>query len=79
MFAFSAPGDSPPPPPKNTHGATSNTRRDVSVVHHGVTNTQAMISNIHNMLKSREGIGGPPQLVSIARTLSLTEYTLTGT
>jgi hypothetical protein len=38
-----------------------------------------MVSDIHNMLKSQEGIGDQPQLVSVARTLSLAEYTLTAT
>jgi len=70
MFASSAPGDSPPPLPRNTHETASNIRRDVA-------NTQAIVSNIHNMPRSQEGIGGQPQPVSVARTPSLAEYTLT--
>jgi hypothetical protein len=36
-----------------------------------------MVSDIRNMLKGQEGIGGQPHLVGVARALSLTEYTLT--
>ena len=77
MFAFSSPGESPPPVPGNTHGITPNILRDaVPEVHRGVVNTQTMVSNIHGMLKSQQGTGGQPQLVSI-RTLSPVRYTLT--
>ena len=36
-----------------------------------------MVQDIRNMLKSQQGAGGQLQLVSIAHTPSLTEYTLT--
>ena len=64
MFVFSAPGDSPSPPPKNTYGTTSNIHRDVSEVRRDLTTTQVMVSNIHNMLKSQEGTSGQSQSVS---------------
>ena len=38
-----------------------------------------MVSDIHNMLKGQEGISGQLQLVSVTRTLSFIEYTLTVT
>lgn len=69
VFAFSAPGESPPLP-KNTHGASSSSRRDVvSEVHRDVVNTQTLIYDIHNLLKSQEGAGGQFQLVSVTRIL----------
>ena len=70
MFAFSAPGESPPPPLRNTHGTTSDIHRDI-------VNAQTVARDIRNMLKSQEGAGNQPQSVSVARTLSPTEYTLT--
>jgi len=75
----SAPGQSLPPSRRNTYGTASYVRRDVvSEVHRGVVNTETMVSDIHrNMLKSQEGVSGQPQLVSVTRTLSLTERTLT--
>jgi len=79
MLAFSAPGDSPPPLLRNTHGAIPNIHRDVSEVRRDVADTQTMVSNIHTMLRSQEGIGGRPRLVSVARNLLLTGYTLTAT
>jgi len=69
MCGFSAPGDSPPPLRRNTHGTTPNILRDVSKVHRDVTNTQALVSDIHNMLRSQEGIDGQLQLVSLARSV----------
>ena len=77
----SAPGEPLPPVPGNTHGTTSNIRRDVvSEVHRDLVNTQIMVSDLHrNMLKSQEGTIGQPQLVSITRTLFLAERTLTVT
>ena len=77
MCGSSAPGDSLLPLRGNTHGTTPDVRRDVSEVHRDVTNTKALVSDIHNMLRSQEGIGGQLRLVSLARSLSLTEYTLT--
>ena len=78
MFAFSAPGESPPPVPGNTHGTISNIRHDaVSEVHRGVVKTQTMVSDIHGMLNSQQGTGGQPQSVSATHTLSLAEFTLT--
>jgi hypothetical protein len=76
ISAFSAPGESPPPLPRNAPGTIPSTRRDVSEVHRDVANTQNMVSDIRNMLKGQEGSGGQPQPVSVARTLSLTEHTL---
>jgi len=74
IFAFSAPGESPSPASGNTYGATPNIRRDViSEVHRGVVKTQTMVYDIHSMLKSQQGAGGQPQLVSTAYTLSLIE------
>ena len=67
---FSAPGESPPPLLRNTHGTASDIHRDV-------VNTRIVVNNIHNMLKSQEEAGYQPQLVSVIRILSLTEYTLT--
>jgi len=78
MFAFSAPGKSPAPLPINIREIIPNIRRDViSEVHRGIADTQAMVHDIRNMLKSQQGTGGQLQLVSITRTPSLTEYTLT--
>lgn len=54
MFIFSAPGDSPPPLPRVTHGTVSDIRHDVvktrvmvSDVHRDVSNTQTMVSDVH--------------------------------
>jgi hypothetical protein len=58
-------------------GTIPDIRRDVSEVRRDVENTQTVVYDICNMLKSQKGIGGKPQSVSVARTLSLTEYTLT--
>ena len=78
MFAFSAPGELPPPLPGNTHETVSHIRRDaVSEVHRSVLKTQTMVSDIHIMLKSQKGAGGQPQSVSTTRTLSLARFTLT--
>ena len=45
-------------------------------MHRDVVNTRTVVNNIHNMLKSQEGVGYQPRLVSVTRILSLTEYTL---
>ena len=79
MLSFSAPGDSPPPLLRNTHGAIPNIRRDVSEVRRDVADTQTMVSSIHAMLRSQQGIGDRCQLVSVARNLPLAGYTLTVT
>jgi len=72
MFPYSAPGESPLPQLRNTHGTASG-------IHQDVVNTQNVVKNIQNMLKSQEGAGHQPQLVSVTRTLSLTGYKLTVT
>ena len=61
IFAFSAPGELPPPVPGNMYGAAPNIRRDaVSEVHRGIVKTQTMVSDIHGMLRSQQGAGGQP-------------------
>jgi len=70
MFGFSAPGKSTPLPLGNTHGTASDIHRDVA-------NTRTVVNKIHNILKSQEGAGSQPQLVSVTRILSLTEHILT--
>jgi len=70
MLPSSAPRESPPPQLRNTHGT-------VSGIHQDVVNTQNVVKNIQSMLKSQEGAGHRPQLVSVTRILSLTEYILT--
>ena len=70
MFAFSAPGDSPPPPQRNPHGIGSDIHRDV-------VKTQTAVNDIRDMLKIQEGASCQPQIVSVTRTLSLAECTLT--
>ena len=63
MFASSAPGESPPPVPRNTQGTASDIRPDV-------LNTQTMVFDIHpNMLKSQEGADGQNQPVSVTRAV----------
>jgi len=71
MFGFSAPGQSPLPLQRNTHGTLSDIRREV------VSEVQAIASDIRDMLKSQEGAGSQSQLVSVTRILSLTEHALT--
>ena len=70
MFVFSAPGESPPPPQRNTHGISSDIHRDV-------VKTQTAVNEIREMMKGQEGAGYQPQLVSVTRILSIAEYTLT--
>ena len=60
MIAFSAPGQSPLPPQRNTHGITSDIHRDV-------VNTRTVVNNIHNMLKGQEGANKQQLLVSVTR------------
>ena len=54
----------------NTHGTASG-------IHQDVANTRTVVDKIHNILKSQEGAGSQPQLVSVTRILSLTEHALT--
>ena len=68
MFVFSAPGESPPPPQRNTHGIGS----DIDRIHRDAAKTQMAVDDIREMLK-----GYQLQSVSVTRTLSLAEYTLT--
>ena len=70
MFAFSVPGESPPPLQRNTHGIVSDIHRDVA-------NTRTVVNNIHNMLKSQEGADGQHLSVSVTHAPSATEYTFT--
>jgi len=70
MFGFSAPGESTPPPLGDTRGTASD-------IHQDVANTRTVVNKIHNILRSQEGAGSQPQLVSVTRTLSITEHTLT--
>jgi len=71
MFAFSAPGESPPPLQRNTHGTAFDIRREV------VSGVQTMVSDIRHMLKNQEGADSQHQSVSVTDTLSATEYTFT--
>ena len=71
MFAFSVPGESPPPPQRNAHGIVSDIRRDV------VSEVQTMVSDIRHILKSQEGADGQRLSASVTRALSATECTLT--
>ena len=68
-FALSAPGESPSPPPRNTHGTILNIRRVVSEAQRDIANTQTVVYDIHNTLKNQEGAGGQPHLVSVTRTV----------
>ena len=70
MFEFSAPGESTSPPMGNTHGTASDIHKDVA-------NTRTVVDKIHSILKSQEGAGSQPQLVSVTRILSPTEHALT--
>ena len=70
---FSAPGQTPPPQLRNTHGTSSD-------LHQDIVNTQNMVRNIQNMLKSQELVTSHQiQSVSVTRIMSLTEYILTVT
>ena len=75
MFAFSAPGESPPPVSGNTRGTI---RGDVAFeINRGIVKTQTAISDIYGILNSQQGAGGQPQSVSATHILSLAEFTLT--
>ena len=70
-FKFSAPGESPPPLQRNTHGTASNIHRDA------VSEVKTMVSDIRHILKSQERADGQHLSVSDIHALSATEYTLT--
>jgi len=62
-IAFSAPGEPPPPLPRDTHGTDPKVQRDVVKI---VT----MVSDIHrNMLESHEDNDGQNLVVSNTRAL----------
>ena len=65
MFAFSAPGESPPPQQRNTRRTVSDTRR-----------SSQTISEMYRM-KRREGSDGQHPSVSVTRTPFATEHTFT--
>ena len=69
MFESSAPGESPPPLPRNAHETVSDIRRDIlkagamiSEVHQDFFNTRATVRNI---LKDQEGISGQDRSVRV--------------
>ena len=70
MFTFSAPGDSPHPLQRNTHGIGSDIHRDV-------VKTQIVVNDIRDMLKNQEGAGDQHLPVSVTYAPSTTEYTFT--
>ena len=83
MSVSSAPGDLPPPLPRNVHGTISDIRRDImrasamiSEVHHDFFNTHAMVRNI---LKAQEGTDNQDRLVRVTRIPSFTGHVLTAT
>ena len=58
----------------NVQGDTSGAKVIVSGVRSDVVNTSTVVSDIHrDKLKSREGVDGQNQPVSIIRTLPVTE------
>ena len=69
----------------NTHAIVSDALDDISDANkivpdlsHGVSNTHAVVSNIHrNTLKSHEDTVGQNPAVSTSSTLSVTEQPLT--
>jgi hypothetical protein len=65
MFAFSAPGESPPPPQRNTHGISSDIRREVSEV-------RTLVSDIRDVLKGQEGADGQHLSASVTHAPSAT-------
>ena len=70
MFSFSAPGKSPPPLQRNTHGIGSDIHRDV-------VKTQTVVNDIRDMLKSQGGADSQHLLVSVTHGPSVTEFTYT--
>ena len=70
MFAFSAPGESPPPLPRNPHGIGFDIHRDV-------VKTQTVVNDIHDMLKSQGGVDGQHLSVSVTHAPSAIEYRFT--
>ena len=80
MFSSSAPGESPPPLPRDAHGTVSDIRRDImkagamiSEVHRDFINTHTMV---HSMLKDQEWAGGQDRLVRVTCFPSVTGYVL---
>jgi hypothetical protein len=71
MSAFSAPGESPPPPQRSTPGIGSDIRREV------VSEVRTLVSDIRGALRSQEGVDGQHQSVSVTPAPSATGYTLT--
>ena len=65
VFAFSAPGESPPLP-NNMYETSSDV---VSELQRDVVNTQTLVRDIHNLLKGKEGAGGQLHSVSVTRIL----------
>ena len=80
----SAPGESLPPPQKTGHGTVSDIRHDIvktratiSELGAGVTDTHAMVSNIHRaVVQGQEGSGGKPLLVRQNHALVVTKWPL---
>jgi len=70
MLVFSAPGEPTLPLLGSAHGTAFDIRQDVA-------NTQNVVNNIQNMLKSQGRAGSQPHSVSVTRILSLTESILT--
>ena len=80
----SAPGESLPPPQKTGHGTVSDIRHDIvktratiSELGAGVTDTHAMVSNIHRAVVQGQGGGGGPLFVCQTHVLVVTERPLT--
>ena len=71
MFAFSAPGQSPPPLQRNTYGIASGIHREV------VSEVRTMVSDIRHVLQSQERPDVQYLSVSVTRAPSTTEYTFT--
>ena len=82
MFRFSAPGESPLPPQRNTRGTASDIRRDVisevqNIRRDVVFEVQTAVSDIRHTLKYQEVADGQHQSVSVIHLPSVAEYTLT--
>ena len=82
MFGFSAPGESPLPPQRNTRGAASDIRRDViyevqNIRRDVVSEIQTAVSDILHTLGNQGVADGQHQSVSVTHLPSVAEYTLT--
>jgi len=73
MFTLSAPGPSPPPPSRNTHGTSSDIHQDIANVHRDVVNPNDVV---YWMLNSQEGTSGQDWSVGVACAPSIAEETL---